>query len=79
MDYQIKNIKDEILIIENVVPRSFQQNIIERIQGDAHFPWFLLHRIGHPDHYGPGTTPAYLDPNITIKLKYFKDVYKSNI
>ena len=28
MDYQIKNIKDEILVVENVVPKSFQQAII---------------------------------------------------
>lgn len=79
MDYQIKNIKDEILVVENVVPKSFQQAIIERVQGDAHFPWFLLHRIGHPDHYGPGTTPAYVDPNITDDVGFFHMAFDGNV
>lgn len=71
MGYQIKNIKDEILLIENVVPKTYQDAIVERVQGDQHFPWFLLHRIGHPDHYGKGTTPAYVDPNITDDVGFF--------
>lgn len=75
MDFQIKNIKDEILYIENVVPKSFQNSIIDRVQGDQHFPWFLLHRIGHPDHYGKGTTPAYLDNNITDDVGFFHMAY----
>jgi hypothetical protein len=71
MDFQIKNIKDEILLIDNIVPKSLQDSIITRVQGDQHFPWFLLHRIGHPDHYGIGTTPDYVDPNITDDVGFF--------
>lgn len=71
MDFQISNIKDEILFIENVVPLDFQNEILQRIQGDRHFPWFLLHRIGHPDHFGPGTTPQYVDKNITDDVGFF--------
>lgn len=71
MAFHIKNIKDEILLVENVVPPSFQQTIIERIQGDQHFPWFLLHRIGHPDHYGLGAASAYVDNNITDDVGFF--------
>jgi hypothetical protein len=79
MGYQIKNIKEEILLIENVVPKSFQQTIVERIQGDAHFPWFLLHRIGHPDHYGIGTTPNYIDTNITDDVGFFHMAFDGNV
>jgi len=71
MAFQINNIKDEILVIENVVPLQLQDAIIERVQGDRHFPWFLLHRIGHPDYFGPGTTPNYTDPNITDDVGFF--------
>lgn len=78
MEYQIKNIKDEILLIENVIPASFQQATIERIQGDNHFPWFLLHRIGHPDHYSLGTTSAYVDPNITDDAGLFHMAFDGN-
>lgn len=71
MEYQIKNIKDEILFVDNVVSTAFQQNVIERIQGDQHFPWFLLHRIGHPDLYRFGTSSKYVDPNITDDVGFF--------
>jgi hypothetical protein len=75
MDYQIKNIKDEILLIENIVPTRFQDAIIDRVQGVNHFPWFLLHRIGHPDHYGAGVNPKYLDKNITDDVGFFHMAY----
>lgn len=75
MAYQINNIKDEILLIENVIPESYQNAIIDRVQGTNHFPWFLLHRIGHPDHYGAGTTPNYTDPNITDDAGFFHMAY----
>lgn len=78
MAYQINNIKDEILVIDNVVPESFQNAIVDRIQGDQYFPWFLLHRIGHPDHYGVGTTPQYLDPNITDDVGFFHMAFDGN-
>lgn len=71
MDYQIKNIKDEILFVDNVVPLAFQQSVIERIQGDTHFPWFLLHRIGHPDLFDLGSRSVYTDPNITDDAGFF--------
>ena len=75
MVYQIKNIKEEILLIDNIVPMSFQDTIIDRVQGYNHFPWFLLHRIGHPDHYGVNTTPNYVDPNITDDVGFFHMAY----
>ena len=78
MAYQINKIKDEILVIDNVVPESFQNAIVNKIQGDQHFPWFLLHRIGHPDHYGVGTTPQYLDPNITDDVGFFHMAFDGN-
>ena len=71
MDFQISNIKDEILIVDNVIPVSLQNAVIQRIQGDQYFPWFLLHRIGHPDQFGPGSTPNYVDPNITDDVGFF--------
>jgi hypothetical protein len=79
MAYQIKNIKDEILVIDNVVPPSFQDAILDRVQGVNHFPWFLLHRIGHPDHYGIGTTPNYADPNITDDVGFFHMAFDGNV
>ena len=79
MAFQISNIKDEILVIENVVPESFQNAIIERVQGDQHFPWFLLHRIGHPDHYGKGTTPDYIDANITDDVGFFHMAFDGDV
>ena len=79
MDFQINNIKDEILVIENIVPESFQDAIIERVQGVNHFPWFLLHRIGHPDHYGVGTTPNYVDPNITDDVGFFHMAFDGSV
>lgn len=78
MAHQISNIKDEILVIENIVPKSFQDTVVSRVQGDQYFPWFLLHRIGHPDHYGPGTTPKYLDPNITDDVGFFHMAFDGN-
>lgn len=71
MAYQISNIKDEILVIENLVPLSFQNAIIERIQGDQHFPWFLLHKIGHPDFFKLGSVVKYQDSNITDDVGFF--------
>lgn len=78
MAYQIKNIKDEILLIEDVIPKSYQDAILNRVQGVNHFPWFLLHRIGHPDHYGVGSTPQYLDPNITDDVGFFHMAFDGN-
>ena len=71
MAYQIKNIKDEILLITDVVPKSFQDDIINRVQGVNHFPWFLLHRIGHPDHFNARVSANYVDPNITDDVGFF--------
>ena len=71
MAYQIKNIKDEILLITDIVPESFQEAIVNRVQGVNHFPWFLLHRIGHPDYFGSGVSSHYTDPNITDDVGFF--------
>jgi hypothetical protein len=71
MAYQINNIKDEILIITDIVPESFQDAVINRVQGVNHFPWFLLHRIGHPDYFGAGVSSHYTDPNITDDVGFF--------
>lgn len=79
MDYKINNIRDEILLIENVVPPSFQNLIVDRVQGTQYFPWFLLHRIGHPDHFGEGTTPNYVDPNITDDVGFFHMAFDGNV
>lgn len=77
-NFQIKNIKDEIIFIENIVPEQLQNSIIETVQGSNHFPWFMLHRIGHPDHYGPGTTPKYIDKNITDDVGFFHMAFDGN-
>lgn len=71
MKYQINNIKDEILVITDVVPKSFQEDIANRVQGVNHFPWFLLHRIGHPDYFDSNTKSYYTDPNITDDVGFF--------
>jgi hypothetical protein len=71
MEHQINNIKDEILLISEVVPVSFQEAIINRVQGVNHFPWFLLHRIGHPDYFNAGVSSNYVDPNITDDVGFF--------
>jgi hypothetical protein len=78
MAYQISNIKDEILVIDNVVPLVLQNSIIERVQGVQHFPWFLLHKIGHPDHYGIGVPTNYTDPNITDDSGFFHMAFDGN-
>jgi hypothetical protein len=65
MDYKISNIADEILIIENVIPKSFQDGIIDKLQGENYFPWFTIHRVGNPLAFPRGTTPVYPDKNIT--------------
>lgn len=75
MDFQINNIKDEILVIDNVIPLSYQNAVIDRIQGVNHFPWFLLHKIGHPNHYGIGDNPNYQDSNITDDPGFFHMAY----
>ena len=71
MDFQISNIKDEIILIHNVIPASLQNAVIQRVQGDNYFPWFLLHRIGHPDQFGPDMNSNYADPNITDDVGFF--------
>jgi hypothetical protein len=71
MDFKINHIKDEILVIDDIIPLEFQDAIIKQIQGVSHFPWFLLHRIGNPDFFGPGTTPEYVDKNITDEVGFF--------
>jgi hypothetical protein len=78
MAFQINNIRDEILVIDNIVPESFQLAIIDRVQGVNHFPWFLLHRIGHPDHYKIGSTSNYADPNITDDVGFFHMAFDGN-
>lgn len=79
MGYQIHKIKDEILLIDNVVPLSFQNAIIERIQGDQHFPWFLLHRIGHPDYCDLKSNIKYVDSNITDDVGFFHMAFDGNV
>lgn len=79
MDCQIKNIKDEILLIDNIVPLSFQNSILNKIQGINHFPWFLLHRIGHPDFYGMNVDSNYLDSNITDDAGFFHMAYDGEV
>jgi hypothetical protein len=71
MDPQITILNDEILTVDDVIPLFLQNSVIERIQGDQYFPWFLLHRIGHPDYFGPGTSPKYADSNITDDVGFF--------
>lgn len=78
MDYQINNIKDEILVITDVVPRSFQEAIVNRVQGVNHFPWFLLHRIGHPDYFDSHTKSNYTDPNITDDVGFYHMAFDGN-
>ena len=65
MSSKITNIKDEILIIEDAIPVSLQEEVINKVQGDQYFPWFLLHRLGHAGHFGKGESPGYTDPRIT--------------
>lgn len=65
MVHTVKRVHDEILVIDNIVPEHLQHQIIDRVQGDKHFPWFLLHRLGHAGHFGKGVSPNYVDQNIT--------------
>lgn len=67
----IKKIKDEILEIENLIPNSYQNLIISRIDGVNHFPWFTLHKIGHPDFFSKGQNSQYKDPYITDDIGLF--------
>ena len=79
MDFKITNVKDEILVIDNIVPLSFQNAIIDRLHGDTHFPWFLLHRVGAPGYFPRGTTPNYVDKNITDDGGFFHMPYDGNV
>lgn len=79
MDYQIKTIHEEIISIDNIVPTILQDEIIKTVQGDRHFPWFLLHRIGHPDFFGENSTPSYLDPNITDDVGFYHMAYDGEV
>jgi hypothetical protein len=75
MAYLIKNVGEEILEISNVIPESYQENIISKIQGINHFPWFSLHKIGHPDFFSKGESVPYTDTNITDEVGFFHMVF----
>lgn len=79
MGYQINRLHDEIISIDNVIPIDFQNDIIRKIQGDQHFPWFLLHKIGHPDFFGENTTPDYTDPNITDDVGFYHMAFNGEV
>lgn len=50
----IRHIKDEILVVENVVPLEYQNKIINTSMS-SNFPWYLMDKLGRD----------YVDPNIT--------------
>ena len=75
MDYKIINIVDEVLVVENVIPLSFQDAVISRLQGENYFPWYTLHRIGHPQAFPRGTAPNYPDKNITDDVGLYHMVF----
>lgn len=71
MGSKIKKIRDEILEIEDLVPENYQDQIISRIDGVNHFPWFALHKIGHPDFFSRGEKAGYIDSKITDDIGLF--------
>lgn len=71
MSYQIINITEEIFIIKNLIPTSFQHAIVDRMQGSNYFPWYLLHKIGHKDYFTANQKDIYLDTNITDDAGFF--------
>lgn len=79
MAFQINNIHEEIVSIDNLIPISFQDEVIRRIQGDRHFPWFLLHKIGHPDFFSHHVAPKYLDKNITDDVGFFHMAFDGEV
>lgn len=75
MTYQIVNILDEIMLIENLIPATFQNAIVSRVQGVNYFPWYLLHKIGHKDY----EDLQYVDKNVTDDSGFYHMIYDENI
>ena len=44
MTYKIKHVAEEIHMIKDIIPVSYQNAIIDRMQGENFFPWFLFFR-----------------------------------
>jgi hypothetical protein len=72
---QINHIQDEIFVVENLIPKSFQEAVIHRLQGSEHFPWFAIHRVGAPSYFPRGTNPNYVDQRITDDVGFFHMVH----
>lgn len=73
--HKITHVDDEIFLIENIVPLSYQDAIEERMQGVNHFPWFLLEKIGHKDY----DNLTYVDKNVTDSSGFYHMIYDENI
>jgi hypothetical protein len=67
MTYKINTPHEEILLIENIVPASFQDAVSYRVQGVNYFPWYLLPKIGHKDYENLN----YIDKNITDESGFY--------
>jgi hypothetical protein len=75
MIHRVNKIHEEILLIENLVPVSFQNAIFERMHGINYFPWYLLNKIGHKDY----KNLKYVDENITDESGFYHMIYDENI
>jgi|TARA_B110000977_G_scaffold75923_2_gene102469 hypothetical protein len=71
MTYEIKHVAEEIYTIKDIIPVSYQNAIIDRMQGENFFPWFLLHKIGHKDYFTADQKDIYIDPNVTDDSGFF--------
>jgi hypothetical protein len=62
--YRISNLFDEVYLIKDLIPKDYQDAIIELIKGDNGFPWYTINKIGHNQYFGEVEDP-YDDPNIS--------------
>ena len=65
MACQINNILEEIFVIKDLVPSSFQDNIINHMSGENSFPWYTIDRIGHKDYFNKDDVSVYIDTKVS--------------
>lgn len=65
MACEINNILEEIFVIKDLVPSSFQDSVINHMSGENSFPWYTIDRIGHKDYFNKDNVNVYIDNKVS--------------
>jgi len=51
---------DQIIVFDELIPKTFQESILKTVDGKSIFPWYLLRKVGHTH----SANLEYADPNV---------------